>query len=214
MDFLQLFSDYANTIVAIVNIILVIFVLIQIRDSRKPVIFTRILSRDQGIENKPDVLVTDTHYLTILNRSKNLARSLDISYQFTFNGQSVDVHEKKLHHLNPDEATKVVLKLQKIRELYPVLFEDATEGKITKRIPKETLRIDLTVKVQYNPLLLSLFGQTIEDNYYIEWGSLRSFPEFEKHPVIFCWNKRDGEYYIYKLGVQTEQKESLNSEEW
>jgi len=211
---LDIIEKFSTIIVAIVNIILVIIVLIQIRDSRKPVIFTKILTRDQDVEVKPDVLVTDTQYLTILNRSNNLAKSLDISYSFTFNGISIDVHEKKLHHLNPEEATKILLKLKNIHEQHPELFEDITEGKISKKIPKETIRIHLRVKILYNPLVLQLFCQKIEDDYEIEWGSLKSFPEFEKHPVIFCENKRDEEYYIHKLGVREEQKECSNFENW
>lgn len=211
---LNTIEKFSTVIVAVANIILVIFVLIQIRDSRKPVIFTKILSREQEIDDRPEVLFTYTRYLTVLNRSRNLAKSLDISYQFSFNGRTIDVQEGKLSHLNPDEATKIVLKMQKIRESYPDSFKAITEGKITKSIPKETLKIDLKVKVRFNPLFLSLFGQIIEDNYYIEWGSLQSFPEFEKHPIIFCWNKRDGEYYIYKLGERFERREIQRSENW
>jgi len=214
MDLFQFLIDYSSVIIAIVNVILVIFVLIQIRDSRKPVIFTKLLTRKQEVEEKPGVLVSDFPYLAIINGSDNIAKKLSISYQFTVKEHTIHVNEPFLHHLNPNEATKFVLKIQAIRHAYPDLFDSVSEGNKTLFIPKETLRINLDVKIGYNPVVLSGFGYQIKDNYYIEWGSLTSYPQFKDHPRFDCWNKRDGEYYIYKLSGRSDRKEKVDSEYW
>jgi len=215
MSYLDTIEKFSTIVVAIVNIILVFFVFLQVRDLRKPVILTKILTRNQEVEEKPDVLVSDYPYLAIINSSDNVAKKLNISYLFTIKGHpAISVNELLLHHLNPKEATKIVLKRQAIREAYPDLFESVTEGKITLFIPKETLRINLDVKIEYNPVLLSKFGYLIEDNFFIEWGSLKSYPQFKDHPRFDCWNKRDGEYYIYKFGTRAERKENSNPENW
>jgi len=215
MSYLEIILQFSTIIVAIANIILVFFVFLQIRDLRKPIILTKILTREQDVEEKPDVLVSDYPYLVIINCSNNVAKKFNISYRFSIKGHpTIHVNEPFLHHLNPKEAIKIVLKRQAIREAYPDLFESVSEGKITLLIPKETLRINLDVKIEYNPVFLSRFGYLIEDNYFIEWDSLKSFPQFKDHPRFDCWNKRNGEYYIYKLGKRAERKENLNPDDW
>jgi hypothetical protein len=91
-----------------------------------------------------------------------------------------------LSHLNPKEATKIVLKYGTILEKYPELFEETAEETATIKTPKQTLKIDLTVTVSYNPILRYLFKYKLEDNYLIDWGSLKSYPNFSDHPIFNC----------------------------
>lgn len=215
MDILNLFVIYSNTIMAVANIILIVFIFHQLRDARKPIISTKIISRDKEVIHRPDVLESGTLYLAIINDSKNIARSINIEYQFDFNGGSEKVKENELSHLNPDEATSIVLKTLPIRQKYPDLFEEITKGNVSKIIPKETLNIDLTVTVYYNPFIRSLFKYKLEDNYVIEWGSQKSYPNFDDLPVFNCWNKRSGEFYIYKTsGQEFRRKEEFKNEWW
>lgn len=199
MDILNLFVIYSNTITVIANIILIVFIFHQLRDARKPIIITKIISRDKEITERPDVLESGNLYLAIINDSKNIAQSINIEYEFIFNSHSVKVKEKELSHLNPEEGTSVFLKSMPIRKKYPDIFEGITEGNTTKIIPKETLKIDLIVTIHYNPIFRSLFKYKLEDNYLIEWGSRKSYPNSDL-PIFQSWNKRNNEYYIYKTG--------------
>jgi len=200
MSILNLLVNYSNVIMAVVNVILISFIFLQLRDSRKPLIITKIISRDKEVTDRPDVLEEGTLYLAITNDSNNIARAIDIKYQFNFNGHSIPKKKKMLSHLNPKEATKIILKRGWILDKYPDLFEEITEGNTTKRIPKKTLKIDLIVTIHYNPLIGFLRKYKLEDNYVIEWGSCENYPNFNDLPVFNCWNKRNGEFYIYKTG--------------
>lgn len=211
MEIFNLFANYSDSIIATVNIILVIFVFLQLRDARKPVISTSVISRNKKVTDRPDVLESDTQYLVVFNDSKNIARFIDINYQFNFDGHSINVKEKNLSHLNPKEATKIPLKIKPIMDEYHTLFEEVVEGNSTKIIPKKTLNIDLIVIVRYNPIIANLFKYKIEDNYVIEWGSLKNYPRFKDHPIFKSWNKRNGEYYIYKTEGEEFEKEGEDS---
>lgn len=200
MYILNLLVSYSNVIMAVFNVILITFIFLQLRDSRKPIITTKIISRDKEVTDRPDVLEAGTLYFAITNDSNNIAKAIDVEYQFNFDGHSIPKKEKMLSHLNPKEATKILLKSGWILEKYPDLFEEIKEGNTTKRIPKKTLKIDLILTIQYNPLLGFLRKYKLEDNYVIEWGSRESYPNFDDLPVFNCWNKRNGEFYIYKTG--------------
>lgn len=198
----EVFVSHSNFIIALFNAILIYLIFLQFRDTRKPLITTKIIQRDKEVTDRPDVLEESPNlYSVIINNSKNVAKSINIKFKFRFDGYSVEYKEKELHHLNPGEGTKTIIKSKEIRDKYLDLFEEKSEDKITKRIPKDTLKIDLTVSISYNPIIGKFFPYKFEDNYFIEWGSLKSYPHFEDHPVFFCWNKRD-EYYIYKTGNQ------------
>lgn len=215
MEILNLFANYSNIIMAIANIILIVFIFHQLRDARKPIIITKIISRDKEVTDRPDVLEPGDLYLAIINDSKNISKSINIKYQFNFNNLKLKVKEKELSHLNPREATRIILKDGMILKKYPDLFEETTEGNLIKKTPKEKLRIDLTVIISYNPILRYLFKYELEDNYEIEWGSLKNNPNFRDHPDFKCWNKRSGEFYIYKTsGQEFRRKEGFKSEWW
>ena len=210
IEILNLLVSYSNAIIAIANIILISFIFLQLRDARKPIIITKIIQRNKEVTDRPDVLEEGTLYLAIINDSENIAKSINIKWQFNFNGQSLPIKENMLSHLNPKEATKIILKYRTILEKYPELFEETAEGITTIKTPKQTLKIDLTVKVSYNSILRSPFKYKLEDNYLIEWGSLENYPRFSDHPIFYCWNKRNNEFYIYKTsGNEFRQNEVL-----
>ena len=183
MYILNLLVSYSNVIIAVVNVILITFIFLQLRDSRKPLIITKIISEDKEVTDRPDVLEAGTLYLAITNDSNNIAKDIDIEYQFNFDGNSVLKKEKILSHLNPKEATRFPLKRGEVSEKYPDLFEEITEGNTTKRIPKKTLKMDLIVTIHYNPLL-GFLKYKLEDNYVIEWGSLENNPDKESCQVF------------------------------
>ncbi len=111
-----MFANYSNSIIAFFNIILIYFVFLELRDARKPIITTKIISRDKEIMDRPGVLESGNLYLAIINNSKNIAQSINIEYKFNFNGRSVNIKEKELSHLNPEEATSIVFKTILIRK--------------------------------------------------------------------------------------------------
>lgn len=220
MNLLNLFRDYPNTIIAIVNIILVIFniilvifIFLQLRDSRKPIITTKIISGNKEVADRADVLESDKQYIVINNKSKNIAKSLEIKYQFNFDSGFREVEKCFLSHLNPEEATKILLRTKSMREKHLDLFEEVTEGSTTKIIPKKTLKIDLIITVRYNPIFADLFKYKIEDNYVIEWGSLESYPDFEDHPIFNCLNKRNDAFYIYKTGKAVQEVKIIKNDD-
>lgn len=200
MALLNLFGNYSNIIIAIANIILIIIIFRQLRDARKPILTTKIISGNKEVTDRSDVLESGKLYIVINNESKNIAKSLEIKYQFNFDGSFRKVEKGFLSHLNPEEATKILLKTKSVREKYPALFEEVTEGNITKTIPKKTLKIVLIITVSYNPIFANLFKYKIKDTYVIEWGSLESYPNFGDHPIFNCRNRRNDDFYIYKTG--------------
>ena len=123
MNLLNSFGNYSNTIIAIVNIILVIFniilvivIFLQLRDSRKPMLTTKMISGNKEVTDRSDVLESGNPYIVINNESKNIAKSLEIKYQFNFDSSFREVEKVFLSHLNPEEATKILLRTKSIRE--------------------------------------------------------------------------------------------------
>ncbi len=94
-----------------------------------------------------------------------------------------------------------------------LVFKEVPEGNITKTIPKKTLKIDLVITVSYNPIFANLFKYTIEDNYFIEWGSRKNYPNFEDHPVFKSWNKRNDEFYIYKIAKAVQEVKIIKNDD-
>jgi hypothetical protein len=189
-----------NLAIVLINVILILFIFVQTRDSRKPLILTGVISRNKEPTDQPCVLESGELYVALVNDSENVAKSININYEFAFDGKLIDANkdQNKLDYLNPGEATKILLKTKPIREAYPDIFESVTVGDTTKIIPKETLRMILSLKVKYNPLIGNLGKYKTEDTYFIEWSSLVNVPDFKYHPQFNCWNKRNGTFYVYK----------------
>ncbi|MDY6932357.1 MAG: hypothetical protein SVJ22_10645 [Halobacteriota archaeon] len=191
------FVNYSNSIIAVANIILIIFIFLQLRDARKPIISTKVISSEREVTEKPNVLESKKLYFVITNNSNNVARSIKVNFRYKFDDNSIE-YGMDLDHLNPKEAVKFLLKTEVIRENYTDSFEEITENDTTITIPKETIRIDLIITVRYNPIFAKILKYKIEDNFVIEWESKKKHPNFKDHPVINCWNKREG-FYIYKI---------------
>ncbi|KAF5420176.1 MAG: hypothetical protein C5S44_09065 [Candidatus Methanocomedens sp.] len=210
---LNLFGNYSNIIIAIANIILIVIIFRQLRDARKPILTTKIISGNKEVTDRSDVLESGKLYIVINNESKNIAKSLEIKYQFNFDSSFREVEKGFLSHLNPEEATKILLNTKSLREKHPGLFGEVTEGNISKTIPKRTLKIDLIITVSYNPIFTNLFKYKIEDDYVIEWGSRMSYPNFEDHPILKCWNKRNDGFYIYKIGKAVQEVKIIKNDD-
>lgn len=240
MSILDPIEQFATIIIAAVNIILVFFVFLQIRDSRKPFVTTGLVSSDklrkmfeleqQGStaigakENKTfwdDVNVQESGYLIffIRNDSKNLVKKVDLVFNFQVGTKTFEYTEKRLSHLNPKEITYVSLKMDKLIEKFPDLFTefdvfnnvgDLPEETYSIKFPKEELSIELSVIISHNPVILDFLPIKIEDNYSLRWGTYDNdellpnmLPDLVgATPRIICWNRRNGEYYIYKMQIR------------
>ena len=183
----------ANIGVLVANLVLIYFVYKQVRHAYRPIITTKVISREATVDETPTVLVVGDPYVVVSNVSTNQATNLKIGFEFWLESKRISQLNKSLRHLNPREATKEPVPLGEIIHTHPELFEVIEDGKGTKKIPKKTLALLLKVTVTHG-----FPRQRIIDSYKIEWGSLESYPRLEDHPVTNCWNVRDG-LYIYKL---------------
>jgi hypothetical protein len=202
MPDLDTLEKISTIIVAIVNIILVLFVFLQIRDSRKPFVTTGLISRekirkiiasqnDDGYffkiqESKifwEDICAREHGQLALFirNDSKNVVNTIDFTFKTAIGNDSYTYKEKRLSHLNPKEVSYVFLHLDQLVKRFPQYFtecdiSDSPEEKWLITIPKKDLSIQLTVYISYNPAIWILFPIKIEDNYSISW---RTFSEEE-----------------------------------
>jgi|GEM_PF-6223598 len=188
--------NWAEWILIIINLVLITFIFLQVKHIYRPILSIKILSREKGVQEGPDVLEYGELYSVISNISVNPASSIKIKYEFSTTRNGLLKIRKSLSYLNPNEATREPLDIGKIIKTYPELFQEHSNGNECKIIPKETLNIELKVHVSFK---LGILPYRIRDSYKIEWGSLVSYPTFEDHPILNCWNTRDG-HYIYKLG--------------
>lgn len=187
----------ANVILSVAYIFFIVFYLHQWVKSNKPILVTKILGREADVGDRQRVLVSEPDkYLVVNNVSKNLAEPLKIEYEIsTEKNQSVK-KEKKLDYLSPGEGVKMVLGFGEFSKKYDDLFEEITEGTVTKTIPKEKLKLYLNIKITAG----RVFKYERKDSYFTEWSSMKGSPRFEGHPRIDTWNRRNGEY-IYKLDI-------------
>lgn len=187
-------NDVLTIAIVAANLFLVYFIYKQVRLAYKPIITTKIISREKSVDATASILEAGVLYLVISNASNNPASNLRIHYDFLLEDEKITEVNKVLRYLNPGEAIKELLGLGKIIRDHPGLFDEIEKGDTIKKIPKKTLKLFLNITVTYN-----FPKHKINDSYEIEWGSLESYPNFEDHPVTHCWNRRDG-IYIYKLG--------------
>ena len=180
--------------IVVANLLLVFFIYKQARLAHKPIITTKIISREKDVDARADVLESGVLYLVVSNVSNNIASNLRIHWEFLLKNKKLTEENRVLKYLNPGEAMREVFRLSKIIEDHPELFNKVQMEDVEMTIPTKTLRLLLNVTVTYN-----FPKYRINDSYEIEWGSLESYPRFEDHPIMHCWNRRDG-LYIYKLG--------------
>jgi hypothetical protein len=190
----------ANIGVLVVNLFLIYFIYRQVRHIYRPVITTKVISREASVEDIPTTLISENPYLVVSNESTNQATRLRISYEFWLQNRRIVNLSKSLGYLNPKEAMREPLPLGEIIRNHSELFEQVEQGKETKKIPKKTLALYLKINISHG-----FPRHRIADTYKIEWGSLENYPRFEDHPMINCWNMRD-ELYIYKLGRASDTK--------
>jgi len=187
--------EWTEWVIAIVNIVLVIFVFLQVKHTYRPILMTKILSREKNVKDDPNVLEYGDLYSVVSNASPNLASNIKVEYTFLRTGKKLLQIRRRLSYLSPNEATREPLAIGEIITQYPELFEEHSKGDETKKIPKETLNLILEIQVRYR---FGLLPYKIRDSYKIEWGSLKNYPDFKDHPILNCWNTRDG-HYVYKL---------------
>lgn len=138
----------ATIIVAVINFVLIYFVYLQIRDSRKPFVTTGIISGDKirKVESTIDsegrycIMVKENRTfwndsrveetgplaLFIRNDSKNVVRKLNLNFSFNIENQIVEYDERELSHLNPKEATYLFIKHERLIEKFSDLFTEYT----------------------------------------------------------------------------------------
>ena len=187
--------NWVEWVIVIINLVLITFIFLQVKHIYRPILSIKILSREKGVKEGPDVLEYGDLYSVISNISVNPASSIRIKYEFSRTGKRLLQIRRSLKYLNPNEATREPLDIGKIITTYPELFQEHNKGNEYKKIPKETLNLALKVYVNFR---LGILPYNIRDSYRIEWGSLVNYPTFEDHPILNCWNVRDG-HYIYKL---------------
>lgn len=190
---MQISLAIANIGILVANLILICLIYKQVRYIYKPLITTKLVSREASVDDTPSVLIASYPYLVVSNTSTNRATKVVIHFEFWLRSRKIVQMDKSLHHLNPKEAIKELIPIGEVASRYPELFEEIERGKEMKRIPLETLEIILRIVITHG-----LFREKVIDSYKIEWGSLKSYPQFEGHPIVNCWNMRDGTY-IYKL---------------
>lgn len=187
--------EWTDWVIIIVNVALVTLVFLQVKHTYRPVLTTKILSREKDIKDNPDVLEYGELYSVVSNLSPNLASHIKVKYVFLRAGEKLLQTHKSLSYLNPNEATREPLGIGEIITNYPELFEEHNKGNEYKKIPKETLNLVLEVQVKYR---FGMLPYRTRDSYRIEWGSLLKYPNFENHPILNSWNVRDG-HYVYKV---------------
>ena len=187
--------DWTEWIIAIVNIVLVAFVFLQVKHTYRPILTTKILSREKNVKDDPSVLEYGDLYSVVSNASPNLASKIKVEYTFLRAGKKLLQISRNLSYLSPNEATREPLAIGELITKYPELFKEHSKGDESKKIPKETLNLILEIKVRYR---FGLLPYKMRDSYKIEWGSLTNYPDFKDHPILNCWNTRDG-HYVYKL---------------
>lgn len=187
--------EWTEWVIAIVNIVLVIFVFLQVKHAYRPILTTKILSREKGVKGDPSVLESGELYSVVSNVSPNLASNVSIEYTFLQTEKKLLQVHRTLSYLSPNEATREPLGIGEIITKYPKLFEEHSKGNESKKIPTETLTLILEIQVKYR---FGILPYRIRDSYKIEWGSLKNYPDFKDHPILNCWNMRDG-HYVYKL---------------
>lgn len=188
--------EWTEWIIVAVNIFLVVFVFLQVRQSYQPIISTKIVSREKDVNDHPSVLEYGDLYSIVSNDSTNLASNIRIEYIFYMEDKKLLRTRRNLRYLGVHEAMREPLSIGEILSKHQELFEEHSIGNEAKKMPKETLNLVLEIRVKYR---FGMLPYTMHDSYKIEWGSMKNYPDFKDHPILNCWNMRDG-HYIYKIG--------------
>lgn len=187
----------ANVIIALANIIFIIFYYLQLRETKKPVLSTKFIGAEKDNGSRQEILEHLPQYLYLDNLSNNKIKNLIVKGAFSFGKNKFNIL-RKIDYINPYERVQVLIRFGDIIDKYPDLFEEKKDKRSDTltylKIPKETLQIKFNLNFKWG-----LFNRQ-KDVYEIEWLSLKSCPELKYHPRIACWNKRN-DCYIQKLEV-------------
>ena len=181
-----------NGILVLANITFIYFYYMQLHESRRAILQTRLTSNIGFGGTKSHVLEKSPQYLLVENISKNIARGIHIKSRLFYGHEPELIMDKKIPYLNPGETVIIPLQLGTLIEHHPELFEKKNDErgdlKTELTIPKKTLKMTMYLKLKWR----YFYGQ--KDSYYIEWGSFENYPNLKAHPMILSWNKRDGIY--------------------
>jgi len=97
--------EWTEWVITIVNIVLVAFVFLQVKHTYRPILTIKILSREKGVKDDPDVLEYGDLYSVVSNASPNLASNITIEYTFLRAGKKLLQIRGILSYLSPSEAT-------------------------------------------------------------------------------------------------------------
>jgi hypothetical protein len=181
-----------------VNLIVIIFYYFQWRNTSRPVLSISLIGFDRygGFDPRkiPEpFILEECHngaYILLSNNSSNIASEITVEFSITF--KEVHLSEKRiLSYLNPHETARILVPFDKIVEIYRDQFTTVEEGSGILTLPKDTLYIDMVVKVTFGHIP----RYSMKDTYRIEWVGSNHSPK----PLnqIFSWNMRD-DLPIYK----------------
>ncbi len=192
---IKLISDYAVGLMVIANIIFIYFYFMQLRETKKAIIYTKFIGTDKNTgdkkngNSKQEILELLPELLFIENRSKNKVENFRINGTLYFNNGKQKLPVDKVEFINPYERILIS----------KTIFESIVKnhGKLFKKtknntIPIKTLKIKLSLVYKWN------YFHKQRDLYEIEWRSLGDCPDLKVHPQITSYNKR-GKFYVEKI---------------
>ena len=164
--------DWTEWIIAIVNIVLVAFVFLQVKHTYRPILTTKILSREKSVKDDPSVLEYGDLYSVVSNVSPNLASTIKIEYTFLRAGEKLLKTRRILSYLSPSEATREPLGIGEIITKYPELFEEHSKDDEYIKIPKETLKLNSSIfssakLPEENNVLIVIIKRMLKDTFLI-----------------------------------------------
>lgn len=108
-----------NIVIALANILLLVFMYLQFKNSIKPTLTTKLMHEGKNIEEIPNVFEYGDVSLVVSNISSYIARNLVIKYSFKLGRKKSVTKKQRISRLNPYEAVKILLGIIKIKEKYP-----------------------------------------------------------------------------------------------
>lgn len=184
----------ANVIIASANVFFIYFYFMQLRESKKAVLHVKLVHYNKIRYGAQKVLERSPEHLVIDNRSNNRANQIKVNGIIHFKNRAIRVINQCLKYLNPYEGVVILVDFKQVIDSFPGLFQqiesEENGAKTICTIPKETIYLTLDVSIKWRPF----YSQ--RDSYYIEWGSLKSYPNIKNHPMINSWNKRDNQYIL------------------
>ncbi|MBU2612434.1 MAG: hypothetical protein KKB62_01805 [Nanoarchaeota archaeon] len=173
-----------------------VFIALPYRNSLKPRLRIEIKDRDK--KEVQSCLEWKNLFLNITNISKNSAENIKIKLISKLEVKETGykknlISNEEVAYLHPGEISPFPLKsISHMLEEVKDLFEIRKNKNYEMKVPKKNLTINLRVEV-------SSTGYKTYDDFYIEWYSMNSSPNWDA-PRILCWNKRKDKYIIKMEG--------------